>query len=208
MSDKQIVLVAARHGTTTLNASNCFRGNVNPPLAPEGFRDANKASHYLSGMKFSSIYTSPRLRATQTADAIVRNQNNQEYTEIPDLAALDVGDFSGQPKSPENVRKIEQYIDNSHIPIPGGESLDAFRARVRPIFVEAIKQFDLTGLPTLLVVHSSIIHELGSMFNDNHHSSRVEPGGIAAVYYDDGDLHAEPIFKPLKIKQGKADTIS
>jgi|SRR6266850_1487083 len=207
MSDKQIVLVALRHGQTTLNATNCFRGAANPPLDNTGFKQANAAAYYLQGMEFSAIYSSPRTRATQTATA-VSNKKHEAFVELPDLVALDVGSFSGQPKSPENVRKIEQYIQNPDISIPGGEALNEFRCRVRPIFTEAIQMYERTGLPCLLVVHSSIIHELGQMFNDDHHSARVEPGGVAAVYYDDGEFHAEPIFKPLKVSKNQADTVS
>lgn len=207
MSDKQIVLLCARHGTTVLNASGCFRGSANPPLDDEGFRDANVSAHYLSGIEVGPIYSSPRLRATQTATPIAAKQN-REFHELPDLVALDVGDFSGEPKNAENVAKIEYYIQNPDIPIPGGESLNEFRERVRPIFYEALAMYDMTGLPCLLVVHSSIIHELGMVFNNDHHSARVEPGGVSAVFCDEGEFHAEPIFKPLKKKQGSVDTIS
>jgi uncharacterized phosphatase len=208
MSDKQIVLLAARHGRTTLNKNNCFRGDANPPLDETGFREANISGHYLKGFELGDVYSSPKTRATQTADAITRQIGKKDYEEICDLVALDVGDFSGKPKSPENVSKIGEYINNPSVPIPGGESLDEFRDRVRPIFVEAIEKWEQTGLPCLIVVHSSIIHELGQMFNDDHHSARVEPGGVAAVYYDDGRFHAEPIFKPLKKSGNKVDTIS
>jgi len=208
MSDKQIVLVAARHGQTALNKNHCFRGTANPPLDETGFKQANTAGHYLKGIELGEVYASPKTRATQTADAIIRQIGSECYETIDDLMALDVGEFSGQPKSPENVAKIEQYINTPQLSIPGGESLDEFRGRVRPLFIEALNKWQKTGLPCLFVVHSSIIHELGQMFNDDHHSARVEPGGVSVVYLDDGELHAEPIFRPLQKSGNKVDTIS
>ncbi len=209
MSEKQIVLYLVRHGVTLLNKNHCFRGTENPPLAPEGFQDANKAATYFSEIDLGEIYASPRLRATQTATTIA-NRRGQSFTEIPDLAALDVGDFSGKPKSPENVAKLEHFLQNPDTQIPGGESLNDFRGRIRPLFGEAIEAYNKSGLPCLFVVHSSVVHEAGQMFNNDHHSARVEPGGVAAVYSTDGEFHAEPIFKPLKQKPGqsKADTVS
>jgi phosphoserine phosphatase len=209
MSDPQIVLYLARHGTTILNANGCFRGNVNPPLDDKGFKDANTLAHYFSGIELGDIYSSDRIRATQTADAIV-NRRKESYQKLPDLRALDVGNFSGKPKSPENVQRIEYYLDRPDISIPGGEPLNGFRDRIRPLFSEAIEMYNNTGLPCLFVVHSSIIHEAGTMFNNDHHSARVEPGGVAAVYFKDGKFCAEPIFKPLKkqLGQSKADTVS
>ncbi len=209
MPDKQIVLYLSRHGVTNLNKNHHFRGTQNPPLAPEGFKDANQLAHYLSGIDLGDIYSSPRLRATQTATTVV-NKRNESFTEIPDLAAMDIGYFSGKPKSSDNVDKLEVYLQNPHTKIPGGESLSDFRDRIRPLFMEAMEAYNKSGLPCLFVVHSSVIHEAGQLFNNDHHSARVEPGGVAAVYYTDGELHAEPIFKPSKQKQGqrRADTVS
>src|SRR6267142_5783548 len=127
MSDKQIVLVAVRHGQTALNKNHCFRGSSNPPLDETGFKQANTAGHYLKGIELGEVYASPKTRATQTADAIIRQIGSECYETIDDLMALDVGEFSGQPKSPENVAKIEQYINTPQLSIPGGESLDEFR---------------------------------------------------------------------------------
>src|SRR6266436_2818540 len=148
MSEKQIVLYLVRHGVTLLNKNHCFRGTENPPLAPEGFQDANKAATYFSEIDLGEIYASPRLRATQTATTIA-NRRGQSFTEIPDLAALDVGDFSGKPKSPENVAKLEHFLQNPDTQIPGGESLNDFRGRIRPLFGEAIEAYNKSGLPCL-----------------------------------------------------------
>jgi len=207
MDDKQIVLYVARHGQTTLNAKDCFRGKADPSLDQHGFRDANALAHYFSNIDLSAIHSSDKLRARQTASAIA-NRRDESFKSHKELRALNVGDFSGQPKSPENVEAMEYYIEHPSVQIPGGESLDEFKQRVQPVIVEAINTYEQTGVPVLLVGHSSIVHEVGSMFNSDHHSARVEPGGVTAVFMNNGDLRAEPIFKPLKHNKGKVDTVS
>lgn len=203
MADKNVVLWAVRHGTTELNADNCFRGKANPSLDEKGRKDAEVARDFLKDKFIGDVYSSPKLRTTQTAETI-----GLPYTTVDDLMALNVGDFSGKPKNKENTDAINYYIDHPDEKIPGGESLNQFRSRVRPLFNEAIQRFEQTGFPCLFIVHSSIIHELGQVFNDDHHSSRVKPGGIASLVWDESGLHAEPTFKPLKISKNKADTIS
>jgi len=82
------------------------------------------------------------------------------------------------------------------VPFAGGESFNDFKNRIRPLLLDGVKMAVRYGKPTLVVAHSSIVHETGSMFNDDHTSTLVKPGGVAAVYFQDGGLKAEPIFKP------------
>lgn len=208
MSDKIILIYAARHGTTVLNG-NSFRGHINVPLDAQGIRDAHKLAYYFEPIPVSKIIASDKLRAMQTAH-IIADRKNTDVIPTPSLHPWDVGDFSGQPKNKENKDKLQEYIDNPDRPIPGGESLNTFKQRVRPCLAQAIDVADRNGTPVLLVVHSSIIHELGSLFNEDHDSTLVEPGGAAAAYAHNGRIKAEAIFKS-KVDgktSSRADTIS
>jgi len=201
MSEKLIVLYCARHGRTALNADNCFRGKNNVPLDAQGYRDAHKLANYFEGIEIGGIVCSDKMRAHDTA-RIIGQRKGMAVHPTPSLQALNVGDFSGQPNTAENVAEIQRYTDNPQRCIPGGESLDEFKSRVRPALAEALEISDRTGIPWLVVGHSSIVHEVGAMFNEDHHSSLVNPGGVAAVYLENGQLKAEPIFKPEPDKSG------
>lgn len=201
MSEKLVCLYVVRHGRTELNADNCFRGKNDVPLDEQGYRDAHKLANYFDGIEIGGIVCSDKMRAHDTA-RIIGQRKGMEVNPTPYLQALNVGDFSGEKKSPQNVAAIQCYLDNPERRIPGGESLDEFKARVRPALCEALKISDETGVPWLVVGHSSIVHEVGDMFNQDHHSSLVNPGGVAAVYIEDGELHAEAIFKPEPAKAG------
>ena len=205
----QAVLYAVRHGQTTLNASNCFRGTANPPLDETGRGDAHELAEFLEPRQLGYVYASDKLRTRQTYEILhIHGICSCDAQFLPDLRALNVGNFSGKPKNRENTEQMEWYADNPDEVIPGGESINQFRARVQPLFLAGLQIFDKTGVPPLFVVHSSLVHELGNFFNHDHHSSRVEPGGAAAVFVRNGELRAEPIFKPKKAGENKADTIS
>ena len=78
-----------------------------------------------------------------------------------------------------------------------------------PAVMEAIKLADHFGEPGMIVVHSSIIHEISSMFHGNHEAVLVEPGGAVAIYFDPHQgLKSEAVFKSRTSAPGKADTVS
>lgn len=208
MSDRIIILYAARHGTTTLNTAGAFRGSVDVPLDTKGIKDAHQLAFYFEPIEVCHIVSSDKKRAAKTAEIIGSRKHIQPLL-TDSIHPLDVGDFSGKPKNEENRAALEHYINHPELTIPGGEALNDFKARVRPAIQEAMEIADNSGQPILLVVHSSIIHEIGSMINGHHGSTLVEPGGVAAIYMENGVLKAEPIFKPISdTLTGKADTIS
>jgi broad specificity phosphatase PhoE len=204
---KQIVLYCARHGSTVLNGGNCFRGHLDVSLDKQGFRDAHELAHLFEPIDLSFIVSSDRKRAKQTADVIVQPRACSVHT-TPNLRAWNVGDLSGQPKTPENEELVEYHVQHPDEPLPRGESLNQFKARVRPAIIEAIEISNRAGEPGLLVVHSSIIHEVGAMLHGDHEAELVEPGGVIAIYTDRGDLKSEAIFKPKTAVPKKADTVS
>jgi hypothetical protein len=60
----------------------------------------------------------------------------------------------------------------------------------------------------MLVAHSSVVHEIGSIAKGDHKSILVEPGGAIAVYVNNGKIDAEPIFKPIKAFGSRAKIIT
>lgn len=208
MADPTIIAFFARHGTTVLNAGGMFRGKLNPPLDDKGVADAHKLASLFENIDLGAIVCSDRTRATQTADIIgERKQMTVHKTE--QLRALNVGDFSGKPRNKENTAALEEYIQSPCECIPGGESLNDFKQRIKPCFDEAIELAEEAGKPILMVAHSSVIHELGDVLYGDHKHILVEPGGVVALYVRDGELGAEPIYKPVVPQPtDRSDTVS
>jgi len=202
------VLYVARHGQTILNSSKKFRGSANPPLDKTGLQQASKLSALFSNIDISHIFCSDKQRATKTAE-IIAGAKGAPIHQSQNLRALDVGDFSGQPRNAGSEAELQKYLDDPDSQIPGGESLNEFKSRIRPCITEAIHLFCECGAPPLLVAHSSVVHEIGDMASGNHKSVLVEPGGVIAVYFKDGKLSATPIFRPVKAAQiSQAGTIT
>jgi broad specificity phosphatase PhoE len=205
LSNDNFLVFLVRHGTTILNEKNAFRGPIDVPLDKNGFRDAYILANLFEPIEIGYIVTSDKLRSVQTAK-IIGDKKGIIPIQTEALRALDVGDLGGKERSPENIAIINYHtLDHPEESFPGGESLNDFRERVRPVLCEAIDEAMATGLPILLVVHSSIVHEAGVMAHGSHTATLVEPGGVAALSFEDGKLRAEPIFKPDLKRMHKKD---
>lgn len=201
------VVYFIRHGRTIANQSGLFRGNKNFPLSEDGIKDAHHAKTLFSDIPVSSIFSSDKVRATKTAE-IINQEKHVPVTTSSILSALDIGEFSGQPRDKDNTEALQYYLDRPDETIPGGESLSDFRRRIEPAIWEIFGAADDSGLPAILVCHSSVVHELGHMLYNDHKSILVEPGGVVAMYVKNGKISAEPIFKPLAAVNPKQATVS
>jgi len=206
-NNSTICVYLARHGATTLNQDGRFRGNMNPPLAPAGIKEAHNLAKYFESIPISHIFCSDKQRAVQTADIIAQSKGAPVH-QSEHLRALDVGDFSGVKRTSETESALQVYLDSPSTKIPGGESLNEFKARVSPCLQQAIEVCQHCGVPPLVVCHSSIIHEVGAITAQNHKAVLVEPGGVVAVYFSNGKLSAKPIFRPVVEQGTQAQTIT
>jgi broad specificity phosphatase PhoE len=162
----------------------------------------------LEPVEISHIFCSDRLRATTTAEEIGKSAKLPIHRS-ESLRALDVGDFSGKLRTKESEAALQVFIDHPSTDIPGGESLNNFKSRIRPCITEAVDIALKCGVPTIVVAHSSIVHEVGSMLYNDHKSILVEPGGIVAIYLNNGKVVADPIFRPTNTPPGtRSETIS
>lgn len=205
--NRPVVCFVVRHGRTILNATHAFRGNANPPLDEVGIKQAHEIAKLFADVPVSHIFCSDKQRATKTAEIIAAAKGGPVH-QTQSLRALNVGKFSGQPRNAESEAELQQYLDDPDCCIPGGESLNGFRSRIRPCLQEAIELYDECGLPPMLVAHSSVVHEIGNIANGDHKSVLVEPGGVLAVYVNKGKIDAEPIFRPLKASGSRVKIIT
>lgn len=115
-----------RHGQTALNAQGRFRGRQDPPLDDRGLVETADATRQLLGMGIRAVYTSPLLRAVQTAQLIARACGSR-LTKHPGLTDLDHGRWEGltpaeaAERDPEAFRRFRQNPRNAAA--PGGERL-------------------------------------------------------------------------------------
>ena len=208
MPPNSVLTYIARHGRTELNANNSFRGNANPPLDSVGIEQAHELAKLFSNINISHIFCSDKQRAVKTAEIIAAIKGCPIH-KSETLRALNVGTFSGQPRNAKSEAALQEYLDNPDTTIPGGESLNEFKARIGPCIAEAIRLCEECGIPPLIVGHSSVVHEAGAITTGNHKAVLVQPGGAIALHIQNGRLQADPFFKPLKVSpDSKAKTIT
>ena len=92
-----IRLVLVRHGLSSFNAKGLIQGRTDDSLlTDEGYEQALKAGKALSKINFDKIYSSPLVRAAETAKTIKKSFNKeQEIIFDKNLLEVDLKEWSG-----------------------------------------------------------------------------------------------------------------
>ncbi|WP_288262008.1 histidine phosphatase family protein [uncultured Prochlorococcus sp.] len=92
-----IRLVLVRHGLSSFNAKGLIQGRTDDSLlTDEGYEQAFKAGEALSKISFDKIYSSPLVRAAETAKTIRKSFNKeQEIVFDKNLLEVDLSSWSG-----------------------------------------------------------------------------------------------------------------
>ena len=104
-----------RHGKTELNKANVLQGRSNYPLNDEGIKQAQNAADMLKDIQFDYVFSSPLIRAVQTAEIVVPNKRITLYDR---LIEMDYGRHEGTDlkNMPEEIRVF--FSDFVHTPAP------------------------------------------------------------------------------------------
>lgn len=190
------LMYLARHGTTTDSGKNIFRGQRDSALDKDGFLDAHALKEFFADKEWHRVFCSPMTRAIQTATIICDDQSEYQPETTDGLEPWDIGFLTGLPKNKANRDKMDFYINNPDETPEGGESRRDFERRVWPLLADGIRMGWESGIPPIVVVHSSIIHSLSHLLlGEMHQDISVEPGGVMMVYFDDGVIKHGPVFK-------------
>ena len=122
-------LLLIRHGATAGNLEKRYIGRTDEPLCPQGEAQAKK----LTGLQADHVFVSPLLRTRQTAELAFPRQPQQI---VADFAETDFGLLEGKTAAElSHVPAYRAWVDSGCLqPIPGGESVDAFKARCQTAF--------------------------------------------------------------------------
>jgi broad specificity phosphatase PhoE len=135
-------LYFARHGESVANLTREFSNTGSKhPLTPRGIEQARLLADSLASRRIARIYSSPLLRAVQTADILSQTlQARVEVTEA--LREWSVGMLEGT--SDEHGWALHRHVQedwfvqgNLESKIPGGESFVEIRERFVP-FIDAL----------------------------------------------------------------------
>jgi probable phosphoglycerate mutase len=131
LSGVKILLV--RHGETDWNLAGRFQGRSDVPLNQKGVEQANALASALRKESLTAIYSSPLVRAKETARLIKVFHPSSPLYEDEGLVEMDLGEFEGI----EGPRWAEKHADfrkawrdnPASVTMPGGECLQEVQAR-------------------------------------------------------------------------------
>ncbi len=153
------MLYIMRHGKTDWNAAHRLQGRTDVPLSDEGRRMAEAARVEYRDVSIDLCYTSPLLRAKETAEIVLRGRNVPILTDAR-LREMSFGVWEGvensflSPSCPINVlfRAPERYT----VPVEDGESLDELFTRTGEFLREEVFPRLEEGKDVLIVGHGAM----------------------------------------------------
>ena len=140
-----------RHGQTELNTAHVLQGRSNHPLNDAGIAQARATAQALAerGISFSHVFSSPLVRAVQTAEILAPGVAVQLDER---LIEMDYGPYEGADLTNPAPEIVTFFSDFVHNPAPKGmEQLVQVVARTGA-FVEEVK-----GLPSNILVSTHAI---------------------------------------------------
>jgi len=131
-------LYLVRHGTTTMNVENRYRGRRDIPLDAQGYQDAVDAARRLSGVGLAAVYTGGLRRTIATAQIIADEARVPDIRILHGLINVDYGAWEGLTSSEAEMydpQAFRLYRTAPHEAVcPSGERLaDAQRRMLEAI---------------------------------------------------------------------------
>ena len=183
-------LILARHGETVWNVEKIYRGRTDVNLDEVGVKQAELLGRYLRNWELEAIYSSPLIRAIDTANIIARYQKiGVHITE--GLVDFDYGEWQSLPE--QEAKRLyptlyNEWHNNPHkVKMPGGESLEDVKRRAIGVVNDVIPKYQ--GSIVLVahrVVNKVLICSLLGLNNSYFWNIRQDVGGITIFNYEDG----------------------
>lgn len=128
-------LYFVRHGETSWNQMHKVQGRADIPLNEYGRYLAKKTAEGLKDIQLDFAYTSPLIRAKETAQIVLGNRNIP-IIEEPLIQEMNFGVaegicFKGDAKEPGGEEFNKFFVDTANYKVPeGGESIPELLERV------------------------------------------------------------------------------
>lgn len=150
-------IVIVRHGETLLNTQGIFRGREDVPLNERGERQAEALAEALSAEPLSAVFSSPLVRALDTARAVAA-RHDLAPTADEAFNNIDLGRWQAREKDEVRREDPERWRlwtdDPDSLRIPGGETLAQVRERAHRRTLELALEYE--GRRVAIVSHRSV----------------------------------------------------
>lgn len=136
--DLSAQICIARHGETDWNVSGILQGWFDVPINEQGRRQAHEMAAAFAGADFAAVWTSPLVRARETAEIVAAALRLPPPSCHEGLKERHFGAIQGVPKSELaelNPLLLQQILRrNPAAEFEGGEAMDEFADRVLGAF--------------------------------------------------------------------------
>lgn len=182
-----------RHGTTTLNVQNRYRGRRDVPLDAQGYQDAVDAARQLSTVGLAAVYSGPLRRTMATAQIIADEARLPDLRVLHGLNNVDYGAWEGLTAEEASMYSPEAFELYRTAPeravCPAGERLTDAQARIAEAIAligqrhqgEVVAAVTHAVMIRLLV--ASLTHVTGERWR-----IPVGRGSLTAVTVEDGKV--------------------
>jgi len=159
-------ILLVRHGESEANAEGRLQGSLDYPLSDRGRAQAKQLARWMSkaGIGWDYAFTSPLLRARQTAEILCSESERPAAGVEPDLHEIRAGDLEGltredmEREHPDWMkRRVTELGDFAAF---GGESYDQVQARASRLIEGWKSAYRAANARLLVVAHGGINFQL------------------------------------------------
>lgn len=174
-------LYIVRHGETEWNKDKLLQGSTDIPLSDNGRLLARLSGEALADTPFDRIYSSPLVRAYETACLFRGNQPVEIITDDR-LRELCFGDYEGKNMSQllaDPDCSFQYFFKQPHLytPTTNGEALEHLCERGASFMKEVILPLEQTCNRVMIVAHGAMNKALMT-FVKQHDLSQFWSGGL------------------------------
>jgi broad specificity phosphatase PhoE len=182
-----------RHGATSANREVPYRlqgRGSDRPLDEIGRAQSEAASRALAHVSLAAVYSSPLLRAIQTAE-VIAGPRGLRIVAVPALIEGDVGRWEG--RTWDEVARIDPELhaaflaDPGHVPYPEGESFADVGRRASPALLEIAARHRAQNVAVIghNILNRAYLAPLLGLSMAQARGLRLSNAGISVVEVDD-----------------------
>ena len=212
-----MLLYIVRHGETDWNKRHKVQGRTDIPLNDYGRRLAEETAEGMHDIPLDLAYSSPLLRAKETAQIILRDRNIP-LCEDERLQEISFGSyeglFCGGEQADEKSEEFNRFFNDTanYIPPADGETISQLYERTGDFLREMEGRKDLAEKNILVSTHGAAMTSLlnrirGNLSTEHFWKDEVPPNcSVTLVEIKDGKaeiLKEGMIFYKEKVKKWK-----
>lgn len=187
----KLCIFLVRHGQTDYNVEGRIQGDLPVPINKQGIKQAKNLAKKFKEIAITHIYSSPLLRARQTAEIISKSHKlkikfENGFKERGMGVLKNTTHEERMRKYPHFMKEREKKLIDSSA--PRGETIRHLIIRAMKAFYKVIKRHKL-GDRLIVVSHGGTIRAIVHMLHNGKpiefwHTSTLDNAGIVEVHWD------------------------